>query len=54
MVNESQKGPTSTKEEIDMIKDAFHNFDVNGDGFMNKDELGSLLQKMGINWTTGC
>merc|ERR1711973_101182 len=47
MVNQQEEEPTSPREEIDTIKEAFHNFDKNGDGFMNKEELSCLLQRMG-------
>ena len=47
MVNENDNEARASEEEIKMIQNAFNNFDVNGDGFMSKAELKSLLQKMG-------
>ena len=49
MVNENDNEARASEEEIKMIQNAFNNFDVNGDGFMSKAELKSLLQKMGMN-----
>ena len=49
MVNENDNEARASEEEIKMIQNAFNNFDVNGDGFMSKGELKSLLQKMGMN-----
>ena len=54
MVNQQEEEPTSPREEIDTIKEAFHNFDKNGDGFMNKEELSCLLQRMGMSLLIEC
>ena len=48
MVNENDS--LGVQDEVQIIKDAFQKFDVNGDGFMNKDELKYLLHQIGMNF----
>ena len=47
MITEMENESMAPKEEIDMIRKAFENSDLNKDGFLSREELKAFIQKMG-------